>query len=214
MFVPGLIGATGGLGGHFLEVLAISWFMGIQGGLLGLLISVLAPNAERALYIFPLLIIPQLLLAGLMVPTTSFQPFFIDPDTFTTIDVQGKLPALYKELYKEGMPPALRYTLSPLMVSRWGTEALAELYIHDYETKPEDKPIYSIVLLDTVATTFHNDDREKAVSFLQNAQTKGYKWVRDYPKTPSTLPIYLVILSGFAIVMTGFVWVGLKRQES
>jgi hypothetical protein len=214
MLMPSVFGSSGGLSGHFPEVFAISWIMGIQGGLLGLLISVLAPNAERALYIFPLVIMPQLLLAGIMVPVTSFTPFFVDPATFTKIDVQGTLPALNKELFIQGMPPALRYTLAPLMVSRWGTEALAELYIHDYELKPEDKPVYSIILLDAVSTTFHPNDREKAQAFLENAQVKGYKWVREYPKTPSILPIYFAILSGFAVVMAALVWLGLRRKEN
>jgi ABC-type multidrug transport system ATPase subunit len=218
MILPGILnGIPGlnvfGLSGHFAAAFAISWFMGVQGGLIGLLISALAPNAERALYIFPLTMMPQLLLAGLLVPVGSFQPFFVDANTFTRIDVQGKLPSLNAELYKKGMPDALRYTLSPLMVSRWGTEALADLYIHDYQSQPEDKPAYSIELLDSMTTTFHPNDLQKAQDFLENARTKGLKWVRDYPKTPSTLPIYMAILSAFAAVMVASIWFGLVRGE-
>lgn len=212
--IPGLAGNVFGLSGHFAAAFAIAWFMGVQGGIIGLLISALAPNAERALYIFPLTMMPQLLLAGLLVPVNSFQPFFVDANTFTKIDVQSKLPSLNSELYKKGMPDALRYTLSPLMVSRWGMEALADLYIHDYETQPEDKPAYSIELLDSMSTSFHPDDLQKAQDFLENARTKGLKWVRDYPKTPSTLPIYMLILSGFAVLMVGSIWFGLKRGEN
>ena len=212
--IPGLAGNVFGLSGHFTAAFAIAWFMGVQGGLIGLLISALAPNAERALYIFPLMMMPQLLLAGLLVPVSSFQPFFVDANTFTQIDVQSKLPGLNAELYKKGMPDALRYTLSPLMVSRWGMEALADIYVHDYETQPEDKPAYSIELLDSMSTSFHPDDLRNAQKFLENARTKGLKWVRDYPKTPSTLPIYMLILSGFAVVMAGSTWFALKRGDS
>ena len=43
---------------------------------------------------------------------------------------------------------------------------------------------------------------------------KGYKWVREYPKTPSILPIYFAILSVFGVVMALLVWLGLRRKEN
>src|SRR5208282_4042318 len=97
-------------------------------GLIGLLISSIFSTAEKALYVFPMTMIPQLLLGGLLIPVSALHPFFVH-QVGNQITVQQAPP----EIVPGAMTPFLKYALSPLMVSRWGLEALNDLYIHDNE---------------------------------------------------------------------------------
>ncbi|MFQ5926520.1 MAG: FHA domain-containing protein, partial [Terriglobia bacterium] len=91
---------------HFLGAWGMMWVMTLHGALIGLLISAVSSTPEKALYIFPLTLIPQLLFAGLLVPVEKPTPS--DP--------------------RPVMNKPLRY-VSSLAVARWGLEALADLYL-------------------------------------------------------------------------------------
>src|SRR6185436_18935558 len=53
-----ILSAFGRIEGHYLEMLGLVWLMTFHGGLIGLLISALARDAEKALLAFPLALIP------------------------------------------------------------------------------------------------------------------------------------------------------------
>ena len=193
----GVMTLMGTQDGHFLAAWAITWLLGIQGGLIGLLISAIASSAEKALYAFPLTMIPQLLLAGLLIPVVALHPFYprIVNDRVQVQDV----PA---ELRQHGMSRALRYGLSPLMVARWGLESLADLYIHDNEP-------YSYVLLNSVSITFHPHDAETMRAFLE-ANTHG---AENPPLSPAALLRYLEVLGVFTLVMCSAIAFATARKE-
>jgi ABC transport system ATP-binding/permease protein len=183
---------------HFLAAWGITWLLGFQGGLIGLLISAIASSAEKALYAFPLTMIPQLLLAGLLIPVATLHPFYprIVNDRPQIVDVPT-------ELRQQGMSNAFRYGLSPLMVGRWGLESLADVYIHDNEK-------YSYALLNSVFITFHPDDPARMRSSLEQAVTTGSDDLA--PSSPAT-PQYLSVLGAFTLVMCAGVTLALVRKE-
>src|SRR5260370_42602177 len=65
---------------HFFGAIGIMWLLTLEGALIGLVISALASNPEKALYIFPLALIPQLLLAGLFIPVHKTQKGYMCPE--------------------------------------------------------------------------------------------------------------------------------------
>jgi len=182
--------------GHFLAAWGLTWLVGIQGGLIGLLISAIASSAEKALYAFPLTMIPQLLLAGLLIPVIPLHPFYpkIVNDQIQVVDV----PA---ELQQRGMGKTFHYVLSPLMPARWGLEGLADLYIHDNER-------YSFALLNSVAITFHPDDARAMRTALEQS-TGG----ENLPSSPPATLKYLGVLGIFMVVMSAGVGLALVRKE-
>jgi ABC-type multidrug transport system ATPase subunit len=183
--------------GHFLAAWGITWLIGFQGGLIGLLISAISSSAEKALYAFPLCMIPQLLLAGLLIPVATLHPFYprVLNDRLQVEDVPP-------ELRQHGMSKAFRYGLSPLMVARWGLESLADLYIHDNER-------YSYALLNSVSVTFHPHDAETMRAFLETDATGA-----ETP--PSSFPAvlqYVTVLGIFTLVMCSGIAFALVRKE-
>ncbi|HEY6252979.1 MAG TPA: FHA domain-containing protein [Candidatus Angelobacter sp.] len=192
----GVMTIMGSQEGHFLGAWGLTWLLGVQGGLIGLLISAIASSAEKALYAFPLTMIPQLLLAGLLIPVTPLHPFYprVVNDRIQVVDV----PA---ELQQRGMGKTFHYVLSPLMAARWGLEGLADLYIHDNER-------YSFALLNSIAITFHPTDAQTMRMALE--QSTGDE---SPPSSPPATLKYLAVLGIFTFVMfTGLV-LALMRKE-
>jgi hypothetical protein len=72
----GVLMAMGAVENHALEASLLIWLLTIEGGLIGLLISSIFSSAEKALYAFPLSMIPQLLLAGMLIPVTTLHPYY------------------------------------------------------------------------------------------------------------------------------------------
>jgi ABC-type multidrug transport system ATPase subunit/pSer/pThr/pTyr-binding forkhead associated (FHA) protein len=190
---------------HFPEAMGLMALMTVEGALIGLLISALCKTPEKALSVFPLALIPQLLLAGLFVPAGDLDPFFpVHNKEQRRIEYQ-KLP---KDLVPPAMSPVLRYGISPLMVARWGLEALADLYIHDNTGG-------SVVLLNSLAITFHPGDVAEARAYLDsvNDQLQGKIPVARPPETQPALPQYLVVLGGFAVGMVAATGAALKLKD-
>jgi ABC-type multidrug transport system permease subunit len=199
----GVLAAMGALENHLLECFVLMWIMTIEGGLIGLLISSIFSTAEKALYVFPLTMIPQLLLAGLLIPITTLKPFYAEYLPENRIEIREVPP----QLVPAGMGPVLRYGISPLMVSRWGLEALTDLYIHDNNAN------YSFSLLNSVASTLHPGDVARVRAHLEKMRSQGIVAAGPIPNTPSAFPQYLGILGGFALAMLVATAMALKRKE-
>lgn len=182
---------------HFLAAWGITWLLGFQGGLIGLLISALASNAEKALYAFPLTMIPQLLLAGLLIPVVTVHPFYP-----RIVNHRLQVEDVPQELQQQGMSNAFRYGLSPLMVARWGLESLSDLYIHDNEP-------YSYALLNSASITFHPYEAETMRAFLERDSNGA-----EYPPSSSPATVqYLGVFGFFTVWMTSALAFALMRKE-
>ncbi len=196
----GVLTALGGIENHLGEAFLLVWLMTLEGGLIGLLISAFFSSAEKALYAFPLSMIPQLLLAGILMPVTTVEPIL--PKVEGTHITLQKWPEALPQLH--GMSAPLRYGLSPLMVGRWGLEALTDLYIHDNQP-------YSYALLNNVAVTLHPQDTATARALIEKINQEGPG--ANGPLPGNSLPQYLGILGGFVVVMVGGTAFALKRKE-
>ena len=186
----GVLVAMGALENHLLACVFLTAVMAFEGGLIGLLISSLFSSAEKALYVFPLTMIPQLLLAGLLIPVSPLNPFFV-----RQVDKHIVVEAAPPEIIPGSMTPLLKYGLSPLMVSRWGLEALNDLYIHDNEK-------YSYYLLNQISVTLHPHDAAQARARLERIAAGGAP-AAEASETASAYPQYLAILAGVSLLLTG-----------
>jgi ABC transport system ATP-binding/permease protein len=194
----GVMTMMGAQENHFLGAVGIMWLLTLEGALIGLVISSLASNPEKALYIFPLALIPQLLLAGLFIPIQKPDKVYLFPE------VEGrKVPALTDVNNRpKGMQPILRY-VSPLMVGRWGLEALSDLYVHDYEK-------YSYLILDGVTISLHSGEFQQADRHLTAVGNSPPSIGKD---ADTSLPAYLGVLALFAVVMIGTTGVAMKMKD-
>jgi ABC transport system ATP-binding/permease protein len=192
--------AMGAMENHLLECLLLAWVMTVEGGLIGLLISAIFSTAEKALYAFPLTMIPQLLLAGLLIPVSPLKPFYVQFSPDHHMVVKQAPP----EMLIGAMTPALKYGLSPLMVSRWGLEALNDLYIHDNEK-------YSYYLMNQIAITLHPNDAAEAQAALE-MQAKGA--APPNSQSHDAFMQYLAILGGFAALLIFATAAALKQKGS
>jgi hypothetical protein len=197
------------------------WVMTMQGALIGLLISALARNADWALSVFPLALIPQLLLAGLLVPVQQRQPFNIVKvgESRTCTDAVAPFGMCTEDAPRwtlaPQMPAVLRYGASPFMAARWGLEAISEMYIHDYvdDTANLQNYGYSFEDLGAVSVTFHSDDQ-----FRIRAAVDQFLQDHDVSKLAgrgrqSDLMPYAAVLGGFAVIMLMLTMAALKRKD-
>ncbi|SNT19540.1 ABC-type multidrug transport system, ATPase component [Granulicella rosea] len=229
-----ILSLGGALSGHLLGAWGLMWIMGIQGGLIGLLISAIASTSERALYTFPLVMIPELLLAGLLIPVHSTAP---------AANVSA-VPGLVMQLPYEGgrqMNGFLADGLSPLMVSRWGLEAMRDLYVHDAIARPlhggyaetialaakagvtsipsalRPPADYRYPLLSSISSTFHPNDMRDALRPLpplagEEACRYNFFAAANLPGKDA-LPQYLSIQGLFLLGMIGTIWLTVRRRE-
>lgn len=185
-------------GDHLFECLLLTWIMAVEGGLVGLLISASFNTAEKALYAFPLALIPQLLLAGILMPTGHIgqsNPF--GAPFFTVQDASGQVVEV-RPVPSSLRPPPLdgpAQAISALMTARWGIEALADLFVHD------DDPVYSGELVNGVNLTLHPNDNkraEAAAEAVARHNTTGAPFAFP-PRTPTAFWRYLGILGIHAL---------------
>jgi len=196
------------LQGHFLSVWMMMWIIGIQGGLIGLLISSLAPTSEAALYAFPLVMIPELLLAGLLIP--------VHAQSLAASD--AKHPGIVEVMQTDNqraMPAVLANVLSPLMVARWGLEGLADLYVHDPVSGQAVD--YRFPLLSNVTITLHPGDAASSMSHIASPpgqEACAYQFFRAKNlSAPDAMPEYLCIQGVFIILMIAAIAVAIRRRE-
>ncbi len=200
----GVLMFGGALQGHLLQAWGMMLLLYWNGALLGLLISALVKRPDTALLLFPLLLIPQLLLAGLFIPVRTLQGFYARLDRKTQ-----QVQVLNLPLAQPGMPAVLRWGISPLMVSRWGLEGLADLYLHD------GRP-HSFKLANMIAISLHPRDAERLRAWLAGMTP------RDYLNPPDPRPrlgsaayaAYMAILGGIAGVMIAITAAALRWQTS
>jgi ABC transport system ATP-binding/permease protein len=208
----GVATLMGVLENHFWMTLFVMWVMTVQGALIGLLISAVASSAEKALAIFPLALIPQLLLAGLFIPARQIKELnLMRVNTDCGLGDQSQAGFSRQE-----MPPVLRYGVSPLMVARWGLEELADVYIHDiydWQRLNEARERYSLLLLGSIAITFHPDEAEQACRSIKALVAQGESGPGGYLRTADASPICNGILAAFAVAMTAGIAAALKRKD-
>lgn len=196
------------LQGHFLSVWMMMWIIGIQGGLIGLLISSLAPTSEAALYAFPLVMIPELLLAGLLIPVHAQSLAASDAKHPGIVEVMPTAD-------QRAMPAVLANVLSPLMVARWGLEGLADLYVHDpISGQAVD---YRFPLLSNVTITLHPGDEASSMSRIASPHGQeacAYQFFRAKNlSAPDAMPEYLCIQGVFIILMIAAIALAIRRRE-
>jgi hypothetical protein len=185
--------------------------MTILGGFIGLLISSVFSTAEKALLVFPLTMIPQLLLAGLLIPVVTLKPFYPDRDALKENPPRMVVREIPAAMVPIGMSPVLRYGLSPIMPSRWGLEAITDMYIHDSDGYREGG--YGFALINAVYSTLHPGDPARIRAYLEKMQAQGITNAGPFPETPNAFPQYLGILGGFAVALLGATAFALKRKE-
>lgn len=151
--------------------------------------------------------IPQFLLAGLLIPAATITPFY------PLQSVGGQVVAIQELPKTPAMIKTLAYGVSPLMVSRWGLEGLSDLYVHDREQGTALRKEYGYQLLSAVAITLHQDDSEDARAELAGRLASGDDLTMPARQGSSTLGGYLGILGAFALVLTTAIAVALKRKE-
>ncbi len=198
----GVLAAMGAVQNHLAEAFVLTWAMAIEGGMIGLAISAIFSSAEKALYAFPLAMIPQMLLAGLLIPVVGLHPFYPV--------VQGQkleIREIPPSLVAPGMSNTLRFGLSPLMVSRWGMEAFADLYVHDQRD-------YSFPLLNSIALSIHPKDAENTRRGLEAIRDRGVSAAGTTLDSKSAFPKYLGILGIFAAVLVGGTMLVLRGKET
>lgn len=233
--------SLGGLEGNFYSATLLTFLLTLNGTLIGLFLSSLFNTSEKALAWFPLILIPQLLLAGLFVPAKKIER--IIPLTNQQVaeqvaaHMQVELPPRLAEVLEGsgfgrrvrgalvvgdeaagrlrefigggsgGMGTALQ-VLSSLCASRWGLEALADLYVHGDHASQN----YAYQLINSVAISLPRHYPEDA-RFLRDrvAVTSG-------PGAPRQNLFqqqwdYLALLGGFLVGMTGLIALMLKRKD-
>jgi ABC-type multidrug transport system ATPase subunit len=202
-----ILTVMGALENHLLEAFLLTWIMTIEGGLIGLLISAVFSSAEKALYAFPLTMIPQLLLAGLLMPVHPIHPFVpaLTPDHHVMV---REIPM---DMMQPAMSPLLSKGLSPFMVARWGLEGLTDLYIHDLGDDATKG--YPYMLLSSVSVTLHPGEDVQVRNEL--AAVKDVTELSNgIHKTPSAFGEYLLILGAFAVFMLGATAIALWGKGS
>ncbi|MEE9236130.1 MAG: FHA domain-containing protein [Candidatus Acidoferrales bacterium] len=209
---------------HFLEAWGFMWLMIFHGALLGLLISATSPNAERALYLFPLVLIPQLLLAGMLVPIEQPTDLELPEEMVERINeerIKEEKPE-FKLPVADTLPPlkspVLKYG-SMLMVARWGLEGLADLYVHDYEKirSPADVKEHLEEYVNYSWPIFHNiaitQDPDAAQGAHDHFQAITRNPLQTPPRHPSAVGTYLAILVGLAVAVIVLITLALKQKD-
>jgi ABC-type multidrug transport system ATPase subunit len=196
------------LQGHFLVVWIMMWTISIQGGLIGLLISSIAPTSEMALYVFPLVMIPELLLAGLLIPVHA-QSLAASDTTHPGVVV------VMQRQDGRAMPAVLANVLSPLMVARWGLEGLADLYVHDAISGQAVD--YRFPLLSSVALTLHPEDAPRSrtrIASPPGQEACSYEFFRaENLSGRNAMPQYILIQGGFIILMIAATAIAIRMRE-
>jgi ABC-type multidrug transport system ATPase subunit/pSer/pThr/pTyr-binding forkhead associated (FHA) protein len=214
-----VLAAFGAISGHVLGAFGVMWLMTFQGALIGLLISAIASSAEKALYVFPLAMIPQLLLAGLLMPVRPLD--YISPVINDGRVEFGQVPS---QFVAPAMSTPLSY-LSGAMVARWGLEALADMYIRDNKLGNIDdalrngassQPVeqgsmdtYSLMLLNSVSVTL----RPNAATETKQALVEALKTKEPPPEPDSSLAAYLGIHAVVMLFMLAAIVTAMKRRD-
>lgn len=231
--------ALGGLRGNFWSAVLLTFLLSLNGTLIGLLLSSMFNTSEKALAWFPLILIPELLLAGLFVPVGSMER--IIPLTNKQLaeqvaaHIEVKLPPRVADLMAEsGFGRRVRGGLA------LGDEATAQLrkYIGGinagmgvtlrylsaacvsrwglegfsdlYIHGEHARQDYAYQLINGITISLHPEDAERMRSVLENPQSAGDDPVLGSWRRYS----YMIVLAGFVLVMTLLVGLVMKRKDA
>jgi ABC-type multidrug transport system ATPase subunit/pSer/pThr/pTyr-binding forkhead associated (FHA) protein len=197
---------------HFLAAFGLMALIAFQGGLIGLLLSAMFRTPEKSLFLFPLVMIVQLMLAGLLRPVESPRSGFFVRSRGGAVSVENL------QATPGGMSPAMQ-AASSITVARWGLESLADLYIHDFDVAnpTSTENAYSGALLNSITVTFHRGELAKARRILIDAfQPPGAR--RGPPGETglggrTAIDRYLAVHAAFILVMVGLIAVALKSKD-
>lgn len=214
-----LLRGTNTIDSHYLWLTGVMFLVAVNGILIGLSLSASVSSPEKALMIFPLLVIPQLLLAGLIVPLGKVQTVF-------PISIDQALGERVTESVREGLTKGVRglplgesdkkqmseflvstepsvgiAILSYPMVARWAMEGLAHRYVHDeFQPASNGRPAnyYQYKLYNSIYLLLHTSaEREVLLERLRQGASPGEAELKEKHDLA-----YLGILIGFAAVMT------------
>jgi ABC-type multidrug transport system ATPase subunit/pSer/pThr/pTyr-binding forkhead associated (FHA) protein len=191
---------------HVVEVCGILFLTSFNGALIGLLISTLSPSPERALQVFPLALIPQLLLAGMLIPVGDLTQLTANPTATQWVENR-----------QSGMS-AMLAPVSALVVSRWSLEALADLYTHDQMFNfQSEREHYSFALPNVISVTRHPQDNEDVRNIAKSEMRQMNSGTPlEPPQLRVTSPdrlFYFGILAGYAGAMVALIAVFLRRKD-
>jgi hypothetical protein len=203
LIFTGVLFVTGAQEGHFLAVWMITSLIALQGALLGLLVSAVAPDPKTALTLLPMILIPQILLAGSIIPIKAQPVFFVDSQAKVTRD-------LPKDLLPSPMHPVLGFAITPFVAARWGLEALAEVYAHDYSESLQP-PEYSYEIVNSIFISRHPGDLAALRKYTDGLLSPSMRI--KVQRTPSALGGYIAILLLFAVSMTGLLYLAMMRKH-
>jgi ABC-type multidrug transport system ATPase subunit len=236
----GLLYVSGAIGGHFLLTVLLMFLVSVTGVLIGLGLSAWSKTAEQALWLFPLLVIPQLLFAGLLIPVepirllvpisneTVVQGLNLPPEAAHFKGIQGV--EVKDEFYGDlgrylALPQANQYIkwLSAPMVSRWALETLAHVFVHDPLSptlQRNEAGYYQYKLYNTIHFSLHNDQERNALadSLKREVATSlplAAQWSdRATSSERHLLVYYLAILAVLVVLKTSVVlWLVTRRAQ-
>jgi len=227
----------GALKGSFIEANIIMTLLYFNGVAIGLVVSGVARSATTALASIPLLMIPQILFAGLLVPIGDL-PMIVPATSAEIIEsgrVEGKkLEELQKkvgttvgkgtaayEVSGEGKTELARFApisrsfkgvtvLSSAMAARWGVEALAHQFVHDpFELELESSErLYQYKLAGAIYLSLYDEAEREAL------RTRLVDGVGENTTEPKGVGLrYMLILLGFGSLTSAAVWLALVRRD-
>ena len=230
--------ALGGLQGNFWYAVLLTFLLSFNGTLIGLFLSSVFDTSEKALAWFPLILIPELLLAGLFVPIGSMVR--IIPLTNKQMaeqvaaNIQVELPDRVADLMAESgfgsrvrgglvlgdeASGQLRKYIGGIS-SGMGTalQVLSGLCVSRWGLEglsdlyihgDHARQDYAYQLINGIYITLHPEDAERMRNVLRNPQESG----RDPIETSWRKHAYALVLTGFVLVMTLLVGLLLKRKD-
>ena len=233
----GVLTLGGSLSHHFLSTTGVMLLLYMGGAAGGLLISSMVRSAAAAMAAVPLVMFPQILFAGLLVPVgdvPTILPATV-PEIIEKTQVEGeKLQQLRRiaddqlaggaaavEVGEEGRETLGRFTtlsegsrgvalISTVMASRWGFEALAHLYVHDPFTLQVEssKDYYQYQLVNSVHLSLYSEsERDQLRRRLLDGGEAG-----EAPP-PAVFPKYLGLLSVHFLGLSAMAGLALRRRD-
>lgn len=128
---------AGALVPSFIELIIGVWLTTMAGLAMGLMISALASNTDKATSIVPIILVPQIILAGLIFPLTGpGQALSYVTVSRWSIDSLGTTSDLNRQYYQviAGAPPGIQPASLP---------GIKDFDPHNYDNNPGDKSEFS-----------------------------------------------------------------------
>ncbi len=238
LLLVGVLTLGGALRHHVVETVAVMLLLYLGGVAGGLAISAMVRSAAAAMAAVPLVMFPQILFAGLLVPVGDVP--MILPYTAQEIVARDQIEganmerlrrlasdplaggAAAVEIGDEGRETMRRFTsvtegrrgvaaISAVMASRWGLEALTHLFVHDpFELRAEGSDAYyQYQLHNTIYLSLYSAAERQE---LRERLLSGEAASGGQP--PRVFPMYLAILANHLLVLVWAALYALHRRDS